>query len=76
MKNPSPQEPREERVASWSLFGIGSLLLVIAILFDPIGPSPDSGIIDLGTSRTKWLLGIFGSFFLLAAIWSFLRKKI
>jgi hypothetical protein len=75
VNNPSSQKQYQERIAKWCLLGIGSLLLLIAIFFDPIGSSPDSGVINLGTTGTKWLLGIFGSASILASAWGFLKKK-
>ena len=59
----------------WGLFGIGLLLIFIAILADPFGPSPDSGIIDLGVSGTRWLLGILGGAFVLGGTWTYFRRK-
>ena len=54
---------QKETIAIWALIGIGLMLLFIAINIDPIGRSPDSGIIDLGVSGTRWLLGVFGAVF-------------
>jgi hypothetical protein len=54
-------QPRQQQtITLWGSFGIGALLLVIAIYFDPVGTSPDSGVIDLGRSGTKWLIGGLG----------------
>jgi small multidrug resistance pump len=39
---------RQEAVAKWGLLGIGGLLLIIAMFTDPVGSSPDSGILALG----------------------------
>lgn len=55
-------------VAVIGLFGIGALLLCVAVFVDPIGSSPDTGILDLGTRGTKWLLGAFGAVFIAAGV--------
>ena len=60
----------------WSLFGIGSLLLVIAVFLDPIGSSPDSGIVDLGPTGTRWFLGILGGAFFLGGAWPIFKNKL
>ena len=59
----------------WSLFGIGVLFLVVAIPLDPIGSSPDSGIIDLGQTGTRWLLGGLGGVLLLGGAWVLFKNK-
>ena len=59
----------------WGLFGIGLLLIVIAVFTDPIGPSPDTGIVDLGVSGTRWLLGFLGGTFVLGGVWTCFRGK-
>ncbi len=64
-----------ETIASWCIFLIGALLLFIAIFFDPIGSSPDTGIIDLGTVNTKWLLGGIGSVCLLIGIVALFKNR-
>jgi predicted phage tail protein len=66
---------QQETIAMWGLFGIGLLLIVIAIFTNPVGPSPDSGIVDLGVSGTRWLLGSLGGAFVLGGIWTFFRSK-
>jgi hypothetical protein len=66
---------QQERVATWGLFGIGLLLLGIAIFLDPIGVAPDSGLFDLGGTGTKWLLGGLGSAFILGGVWTVVQKK-
>ena len=65
---------RQETIAIWMLFGIGALLLAIAFYFDPIGTSPDSGVLDLGSVGTKRLLGCAGGFCILGGVWSLLKK--
>jgi len=66
---------QQEHIAMLGLFGIGILLLVIAIFFDPIGSFPDTGLFDLGTTGTKWLLGALGAFFLVGGLWCFVRTQ-
>ena len=56
------------------LFGIGILLLTIAVFCDPIGSSPDTGVLDLGSSGTKWLLGAFGTSFIAAGMGALVKK--
>lgn len=68
------QANQREMIAAWSLIAIGVLLLAIAIFFDPIGPSPDSGIVDLGAIGTKWLVGCLGGVFVAGGGWGLLRK--
>ncbi|MFO1436219.1 MAG: hypothetical protein U1F34_07705 [Gammaproteobacteria bacterium] len=65
----------QDSAATLGLIGIGSLLLIIAIFTDPIGPSPDSGIIDLGQNGTRWLLGVLGGILLLAGAWTVSKRK-
>lgn len=57
------------------LLGIGILLLTIAVFFDPIGSSPDTGVLDLGVSGTKWLLGVFGASFIAAGIGALVKAR-
>jgi hypothetical protein len=64
----------QETIAMWGLLGIGLLLLVIAIFSAPIGASPDSGVVDLGSTGTKWLLGGLGAAFLLSGFWVHFKK--
>ena len=66
---------QQETIAMWGLFGIGLLLLVIAIFLDPIGSSPDSGVVDLGPAGTKLLLGGVGAALLLGGTWVNLKNK-
>jgi nitrate reductase gamma subunit len=70
----SPQN-KTEVIASWSIFFIGALLLFIALFTDPIGTSPDTGIIDLGTVGTRWLLGGIGSVCLLVGIVALIMNR-
>jgi hypothetical protein len=65
---PTPTK-QQETIAMWGLFGIGLLLLVIAIFLDPLGSSPDSGLFDLGPSGTRWLMGALGGALLLGGVW-------
>jgi hypothetical protein len=55
--------------------GVGLVVLVVGVWFDPIGSDPESGLVQLGVTGTKWLLGAFGGFFLLVGLWAFLRRK-
>jgi hypothetical protein len=64
-----------EAKAMWGLLAIGLLCLVIAIFQDPLGSTPDSGEIDLGPTGTRWLLGAFGSAFLIAGAWVHFKKR-
>jgi hypothetical protein len=73
--NDSPQTKKQTVLASWSLIGIGALLLIIVLFFDPIGSFPDSGVIDFGSTGTKWFLGSLGVFFLAAGVWSSMKDK-
>ena len=57
------------------LFVIGLLLIVIAIFTDPIGSSPDSGIVDLGVTGTRWLLGFLGGAFVFGGVWTYFKRK-
>jgi hypothetical protein len=66
---------QQETNALLGLFGIGILLIVIAIFTDPIGPSPDSGMVDLGVSGTRWLLGFIGGTFVLGGALTYFRGK-
>ena len=66
---------RSKHVEIIGLFGIGTLLLTIAVFVDPIGSSPDTGVLDLGVSGTKWLLGAFGFFFIAGGIVALLRAR-
>ncbi len=65
----------QEAVAKWSLFMIGVLLLVIAIFTDPVGSSPDSGIIDLGSTGIRWLLGSLGGLILIGGAWKYINER-
>ena len=66
---------QQETIAMWGLFGIGLLLIFTAMFTDPIGPSPDSGVIDLGVLGTRWLLGFLGGAFVLGGVWTYFRRK-
>lgn len=57
------------------LLGIGILLLTIAVFFDPIGSSPDTGVLDLGSRGTKWLLGAFGVSFIASGIGAIVNAR-
>jgi len=72
MTNPNR---RQDAVATSGLIAIGLLLVVIASFFDPVGESPDTGVFDLGTVGSKWLLGLLGIAFLLSGMWSFLKNR-
>jgi predicted phage tail protein len=71
----SSVERPNESLGICCLFGLAGLLLCIAIFMDPIGSSPDTGMIDLGSSGTKWLLGGLGAAFALGGVWSLLKNK-
>jgi hypothetical protein len=66
---------RQEAIARWGLFGVGLLLLVIAVFLDPIGSSPDSGVVDLGPTGTRWLLGGLGGAFWVGGAWVQFKNK-
>lgn len=72
MHTPRPSSARIEIAA---LLGIGALLLFIALFLDPIGSDPDTGVFDLGTRGTKWLLGIFGACFVAAGLGAMRKAK-
>lgn len=69
----APQE-KTHRIAQRGLLAIGTLLLGIALFADPIGPSPDSGVLDLGSTGTRYLLGVLGGVFLAGDIAGFFRR--
>ncbi len=62
-----PQPPQDPR-SSWISIGLGCFFVAIAILFDPIGPSPDTGVFDLGSTGTRCLIGLLGGVFLVAGL--------
>lgn len=64
-----------KRVEILSLFGMGVLFLAIAVLSDPIGSNPDTGMFDLGSIGTKRLLGAFGIFFIFSGIFTLVKTK-
>jgi hypothetical protein len=64
-----------ETNAMWGLLGIGLLLIVLAIFTDPVGASPNTGIVDLGVSGTRWLLGFLGGAFVLGGVWTYFKGK-
>ncbi|MEO6688147.1 MAG: hypothetical protein ABIN56_03465 [Dokdonella sp.] len=64
---------KHESITLWGLLGIGVLLLVVAIFLDPFGPSPDSGLVDLSPTGTRWILGGCGAGFLFGAAWTFFK---
>ncbi|MEO8671161.1 MAG: hypothetical protein ABI411_07580 [Tahibacter sp.] len=66
---------RSRVVDGIGLLGIGGLLLVLAAMIDPIGSSPDTGVLDLGSGGTRWLLGVCGALFAAAGVVSFLKAK-
>ena len=66
---------QQELVAAWGLLGVGLLLLFIALFLDPIGSSPDSGVLDLGPRGTRWLLGVLGGAMLLGGAWGQFKQK-
>jgi len=70
MTTPASQQ---EMVAKFGLFALGLVLLLVALVFDPVGTSPDSGVIDLGPSGTRWLLGGLGGSALVAVAWGHFR---
>ncbi|RCX11750.1 hypothetical protein [Extensimonas vulgaris] len=67
--------PPSKRIEITALLGIGALLLFIALFLDPIGNSPDTGVFDLGTRGTKWLLGILGAGFVAAGVGAICKAK-
>lgn len=66
---------QQAAVAKWGVLGIGGLLLIIAIFTDPVGSSPDSGILALGPTGTRWLLGCLGGAMLVGGAWTYVREK-
>jgi hypothetical protein len=66
---------QQESIARWGLLGIGLLLLFLAIFGDPIGSSPDSGVVDLGPTGTRWLLGGLGGVLVLGGAWVQFKPK-
>jgi hypothetical protein len=66
---------QQKAVAMYGVFGVGALLVVIAVFVDPVGPSPDSGVFDLGPIGTKWLLGVLGGSMVLGGSWLYVREK-
>lgn len=67
--------PPSKRIEIAALLGVGALLLCIALFFDPIGSDPDTGVFDLGTRGTKWLLGILGAGFVAAGVGAMHKAK-
>jgi hypothetical protein len=66
----------QKKIEALDLIGVGFILLAIALFFDPIGQSPDSGVLDLGSTGSKWLLGMFGLIFLTGGIWSLIKARL
>jgi hypothetical protein len=66
---------RRDRLARAGLLGIGVLLLGLAWCTDPLGASPDSGLVDLGPTGTRWLLAGLGGCFLLGGAWPFRKPR-
>lgn len=66
----------QKKIEVLGLIGIGFMLLTIALFFDPIGQSPESGVLDLGSMGSKWLLGTFGLIFLVGGVWSLIKAKL
>jgi hypothetical protein len=64
----------QEKIARWSLLGIGAFMLYIGIFTDPVGDSPTWGI-AIGVPATKMLLSIFGLFFLIGGIFGMKKGK-
>lgn len=73
MTDPSAQQKAATR---WGALGVGALLITIAVFTDPMGASPDTGVIDLGSMGTRWLLGILGGAMVLGGIWLSVREKL
>jgi hypothetical protein len=48
---------------------MGCLLLASAVFLDPLGSAPDSGVMDLGQTGTRWLLGALGGAIVASGIW-------
>lgn len=67
---------QQKTAAMWGVFGVGALLLIIAIVVDPIGFSPDTGMIDLDPIGTRWLLGGLGALFILAGAYKIVRNRL
>jgi hypothetical protein len=66
---------QQQTIAKWGLIEIALLLLVIAVFLDPIGSSPDSGVVDLDPTGTKWFLGGLGALWLLGGAWVNFKNK-
>jgi hypothetical protein len=73
--NNSGESPKQTAVAGWGAVGVGLILLVIGLFFDPIGSDPDTGMIHLGVTGTKWLLDAFGALFLLTGAWALIKAR-
>lgn len=69
MKESPPNDISEPR-STIGLFFVGGLMIALALLFEPIGSNPDTGLIHLNTVQAKWLLGIMGGLFVLGGIYS------
>lgn len=59
---------KDDAGAAWGLLGIGSLLLIIGLFFDPIGSSPDTGLIDASPQTLKMILGGIGALMFIAGV--------
>lgn len=64
----APPPPASTAPARWVAVGLGVFFLGIAITVDPIGSSPDSGLLDLGHNGTRGLIGLFGGVLLVGAL--------
>jgi len=62
-------------LAGLCLLGIALMFIGLGVFTDPIGPDPDSGLIDLGTNGTKILLVGFGVSFLLGGAWVIFQRR-
>jgi len=66
---------RKKYVEMLGLFGVGILLICIALLLDPIGSSPDTGVIELRSTGAKQLLGFLGVIFVVCGFVVFARRS-
>ncbi|HND00326.1 MAG TPA: hypothetical protein PKW90_29640, partial [Myxococcota bacterium] len=64
----TPATPRAPTSSSWIVLALGAFFLVLAVVVDPIGASPDSGLLDLGRTGTRGLIGLFGGVLLVGGL--------
>lgn len=57
------------------LVTLGTFLIMLALLIDPIGASPDTGLIDLGPVGTKVLLILPGLLLLVVGLFRSVKAR-